>query len=101
MFEVRIYPAETSYKKLLARARQLSPPDETSPTFSELGFSIVDLNRVLNTIDYGQIRRRRAAYNRLYQEALAMAGPERGVPFNDMLILLAHHKIIDDERALK
>jgi len=101
IFEVRIYPVEASYKRLLARARQLSSPDETGPRFSELGFSVADLNRVLSTIDYGQVRRRRTAYNRLYQEALAMTGPERGISFNDMLILLAHHKIIDDEKALK
>ncbi len=101
MFEVRIYPVEASYKKLLARARQLSSPDETDPRFPELDFSIADLNRVLSTIDYAQTRRRRAAYNRLYQEALAIANPERGISFNDMLILLAHHKIIDDENALK
>lgn len=102
VFEVRIYPVEASYKKLLAKARHLSSPDETvSPKFPELGFSIAELNRVLSTIDHGQIRGRRAAYNRLYQEALAIAGPEGGISFNEVLILLAHHKIIDDEKALK
>ncbi|KAF8337378.1 Ion transport protein-domain-containing protein [Cantharellus anzutake] len=77
VFDVRIYPVEATYSKLLARARQLSLDGTLNPEFPGLDFSVAQLNRVLNTIDYGKVRKRH------------------------MLILLAHHKIIDDEKALR
>ena len=66
------------------------------------GIDITRINRVLDTIDVNQARRRRAIYNRLYQEALVVSNPvTREISFTNVLLLLAHYKIIDDEKALK
>jgi hypothetical protein len=59
------------------------------------------LNRVLNAVNFSKARKRRALYNRLYQEALVTQEESRGISFSNMLLLLAHYKIIDDEKALQ
>lgn len=59
------------------------------------------LNKLLDKIDYGAIRKRRAAYMRIYHEANALYHHRgKGISFTDMLVLLAHHKLIDDREAL-
>lgn len=63
------------------------------------GIDIGKLNKVLNEIDYAAIRRRRVIYSRLYHEA-SISHHGRGISFTDMLLLLAHHKLIVDREAL-
>jgi voltage-dependent calcium channel len=63
------------------------------------GMDLAKLNAILDGIDYTKIRKRRAIYCRLYHEASISHG-RRGISFNDMLILLAHHKLIIDGEAL-
>ena len=41
-------------------------------------------------------------YNALFWEARLLAQKDpKGIPFIQMLLLLAHHKLIDDNKALK
>jgi len=63
------------------------------------GVNVGRLEAVLNGIDYSAIRKRKAVFSRLYHEAIISHG-ERGILFNEMLILLAHHKLIVDGEAL-
>ena len=58
------------------------------------------LERMLDSIDYQAIRQRRAIYARLYHEATVSHEPGLGISFANMLILLAHHKLIVDAEAL-
>lgn len=58
------------------------------------------LNKVLNTIDYNAIRKRRALYSRLYHEASVSHQQGKGISFTNMLLMLAHHKLIVDREAL-
>lgn len=63
----------------------------------------LDLNKlgqILNGIDYTAIRRRRNVYSRLFHEASISHRQGRGMSFTDMLLLLAHHKLIVDREAL-
>ena len=103
VFEVRVYPAEATVPNILRRARDANeietPRDINSPAV--LDVSVARLNQVLSSVDYGQTRKRRAIYNRLYHEALVVEDPGKGISFTNMLLLLAHYKIIDDEKALK
>ena len=46
------------------------------------------------------IRRRRAVYMRIYHEATVMYRQGKGIPFTEMLLLLAHHTLINDREAL-
>lgn len=58
------------------------------------------LNKELDKIDYASIRRRRHLYSRLYHEATISHRTGKGISFTDMLLLLAHHKLIVDKDAL-
>jgi voltage-dependent calcium channel len=60
------------------------------------------LAKNLQRLDHDEVRRRRKVYNRVFWEARLLAqGDPRGIPFIQMLLLLAHHKLIDDDKALK
>jgi hypothetical protein len=64
------------------------------------GVDLEKLNRTLNSIDYASIKRQKAVYSRLYHEANVTHHSGRGISFTDMLLLLAHHKLIVDRDAL-
>lgn len=108
MFEVRIYSPEAGIRKIIEKSH-----DETdmskSPIWVEGGkkggkpyaVDATKISRVLNSLDFSQTRQRRDMYNRLFQEALVIQEPGRGITFNNMLLLLAHYKMIDDDKALK
>jgi hypothetical protein len=51
-------------------------------------------------MDNATIRRRRKLFSRLYHEAIITYEHGKGISFTDMLLLLAHHKLIDDKEAL-
>jgi hypothetical protein len=65
--------------------------------------SNIDLHLLRNSIDrlpVEEIRERRRNYNILYEEAMVSAD-ERGISFTAMLLMLAHYKFIDDNKALR
>jgi hypothetical protein len=72
----------------------------TSPSKVVSGIDLIKLGNVLNGIDYTAIRQRRNLYGRLYHEASISCQPRRGISFTDMLLMLAHHKLIIDRDAL-
>jgi hypothetical protein len=99
IFEVRIYPAEYSVPNILAFCRDPLGEQAWSPKVVE-GVDLSKLERMLDTIDYQEIRKRRTVYARLYHEATISHEPGLGISFTNMLILLAHHKLIVDAEAL-
>lgn len=58
------------------------------------------LNQKLKTIDFQDIARRRATFNRLYHEALMLAERGKGLSFNNTLMLLAHYKLLEGPESL-
>lgn len=100
IFEVRIYPVEYSIPQLVARS--LTEVSNGSPTYPSKDKEIdpVKLQANLNGIDRATIKRRKNLYNRLYHEARISHEPGKGISFTNMLLLLAHHKLIDDKEAL-
>lgn len=64
------------------------------------GIDSFSLEANVNSIDRATIKRRKNVYNRLYHEARISYEPGRGISFTNMLLLLAHHKIIVDNEAL-
>jgi hypothetical protein len=58
------------------------------------------LRGAISRIDYEDIRRRRKLFSRLYHEAIIIHQHKKGISFTDMLMLLAHHKLIVDNEAL-
>ncbi|KAG7087347.1 hypothetical protein E1B28_013323 [Marasmius oreades] len=91
VFEVRIYPLEYSIPSILSACKDPS---------MQYGLNMSMLNRILSSIDYAAIRKRKAIYSRLYHEACIAYQPGKGISFTDMLLLLAHHKLIVDHDAL-
>jgi hypothetical protein len=99
IFEVRIYPAEFSVHNILATCRNNTDPDK-SDTGSTYGVNVESLNATLSRVDDGAIRRRRQLFSGLYHEAILTHQRGKGISFTDMLILLAHYKLIVDKDAL-
>ncbi|KAF7416082.1 calcium channel protein [Pleurotus ostreatus] len=99
VFEVKIYPEEYNIRNIVAACRE-SPDGTVWPPRVCDGIDLHKLEGLLNTIDYGAIRRRRAIYCRLYHETTISHHQGRGISFTEMLLLLAHHKLIVDRDAL-
>jgi hypothetical protein len=79
------------------------PPSPSEITVD--GLNIASLRRQLGKLDLTEIRRRKHRFERLFTEACILSEkPENekkgGLPFNEVLLLLAHYKLIDDEQAL-
>jgi voltage-dependent calcium channel len=102
IFEVRIYPAEFSIHNILASCTDTTDPDNEwrSATKSPYDVNLKQLDATLSRIDYEAIRRRRQLFSRLYHEAVLTHQRGKGISFTDMLLLLAHHKLIVDSEAL-
>ncbi|KAJ3774978.1 hypothetical protein FB446DRAFT_726705 [Lentinula raphanica] len=103
VFEVRIYPAQYNIRNIAAAQSTLTNDQPWPMPYNTNvvgGLDINKLNNVLDGIDYTAIRKRRAIYNRLYHEATIAHQQGRGILFTDMLLLLAHHKLIKDSEAL-
>lgn len=101
VFEARIYPVEYSIPNIMVACKPSAESEYTWPSSRVVaGIDLTKLDNVLSGIDYGSIRRRRAIYSRLYHEASISHQQGRGISFTDMLLLLAHHKLIVDREAL-
>ncbi|CAG8522362.1 7815_t:CDS:2 [Acaulospora colombiana] len=64
------------------------------------------LKHRLSKIHSNKVYERRKTYNLVYQEALLSTerdvnGNEKGISFTNMLLMLAHYKLIDDEKCLE
>jgi voltage-dependent calcium channel len=102
IFEVRVYPAEFSVRNIVASCRDSTDLDlKWRPgTRTSHGLDLKLLSAAISRIDYEDIRRRRRLFSRLYHEAIITHQHKKGVSFTDMLLLLAHHKLIVDHEAL-
>ncbi|KAJ6629913.1 Ion transport protein-domain-containing protein [Mycena sp. CBHHK59/15] len=100
VFEARIYPAEYSIPNIQAQCKPSTESEYARPGRIVDGVDLNKLEKILKGIDYTSIRKRRAVYSRLYHEASISHQHGRGISFMDMLLLLAHHKLIVDRDAL-
>jgi hypothetical protein len=62
---------------------------------------IISLNRCLSDLPIAEIRRRRRRMNTFYEEVLVSSDPDRGIQFTSLLMILAHHKVINDNKSLR
>jgi hypothetical protein len=100
VFEVRIYPSEYSIPNIMAACKETPDAEYAWPSKVIHGIDFTKLEKVVGSIDYASVRKRRAIYSRLYHEASISHQQGRGISFTDMLLLLAHHKLIVDREAL-
>jgi hypothetical protein len=59
------------------------------------------LNQRLAELPIAEIRRRRQRMNRFYEEVLVSSDPDRGIQFSTLLMILAHYKVINDNKSLR
>ena len=102
MFEVRLYPVEYSVPNLLrSTVPEPGTPAKRIATGAHYSVDVPKLRSQIAQIDYTKVRERRRQYVRLFNEAKMSAEPGRGISFTSMLLMLAHYKLIDDEKALQ
>ncbi|KFA51767.1 hypothetical protein S40293_05859 [Stachybotrys chartarum IBT 40293] len=105
VFQMRIYEAEDSVSRILEDVRE----DDNKlgrhmSIVSKGGNSQIDINKLnerLARIDVNLIRQRRHRFNVFYDEVLVSADPDKGISFTNVLMILAHYKIITDSKSLK
>jgi hypothetical protein len=101
---MRIYDGDFTVRNIIAdctsrphRAHPLGldgPKDGTQ-------IDLEKLNERLAEIPVEEIRRRRRRMNIFCEEVLVSADPDRGVEFNSLLMILAHYKVINDNKSLR
>ena len=108
VFEMRVYDGDFTVRALMEECQVDNPLHRTTslPLDGVTGYEpreidIAKLNAKLNEIPVDEIRRRRARMNTFYEEVLVSADPDRGIEFGALLMILAHYKVINDNRSLK
>jgi len=101
---MRIYDGDFTVGRLIEqcgvvprRASNLPVPGR-EPTHE---IDIISLNRCLSDLPVAEIRRRRQRMNTFYEEVLVSSDPDRGIQFTSLLMILAHHKVINDNKSLR
>jgi hypothetical protein len=72
----------------------------TPPSTKVTSVDISKLNSALSGMDPKTTRRRRQLFNFIYQEAVSFEEPQRGIPFDKLLRVLAY-KLVDAEQFLR
>jgi len=102
IFEVQIYPSQYHIQSILEKSRANENPANGRLKYVRAGLDMRKLEHVLSGMNRAEIHRRRNQYNCLYNEAILTdkdnAG--QGISFTEMLLMLAHYKLIKDETAL-
>jgi len=101
---MRIYDGDFTVRKIIedcSVSRRVSelPVEEYGPRHGEI--DLAKLNERLAKLPIKEIRKRRDRMNKFYEEVLVSSDPDRGIRFNDLLMILAHYKVINDNKSLK
>ena len=104
VFEMRIYDGDFSVRNILedctmkpnrATALSFDGPAEKPQVDLEM------LNQRLADLPVAEIRKRRQRMQTFYEEVLVSADHDRGIEFNALLMILAHYKVINDNKSLR
>jgi hypothetical protein len=101
---MRIYDGDFTVRNIIAdctsRPHRAHPLGLDGPKDSPQ-IDLEKLNERLAEIPIFEIQRRRRRMNIFYEEVLVSADPDRGVEFNSLLMILAHYKVINDNKSLR
>ncbi|KAG5930018.1 hypothetical protein E4U42_003321 [Claviceps africana] len=104
VFKMRIYQPKDSIAQILEDVRDTSTSARHSSiaaTKSDGGIDLDRLNQRLSRLDVAGIRERRRRFKIFFGEVLISADPDKGIAFTDVLLILAHYNIINDNKSLK
>lgn len=104
VFQMRIYQPEDSIARILEDVRD-SPKQarhlSAATTELDSNVDIEKLNQRLSQLDVVKIRERRRRFKIFFGEVLVSADPDKGIAFTDVLLILAHYNIINDNKSLR
>nr|POF21044.1 calcium-channel protein cch1 [Quercus suber] len=104
IFEMRIYDCDFSVQSLIEDCKLAPVRTSALPVDGATGTREIDLdklNRRLAELPVEQIRARRARMNTFYEEVLVSSDIDRGISFTALLMILAHYKVINDNKSLR
>lgn len=104
VFQMRIYDQEDSVRQILEDIRSDPRLSRHSSIITPSAHGEIDLEKLnirLEKLDIIEIRNRRRIFNSFFEEVLVTADPDRGIAFTDVLLILAHYKIISDSKSLR
>ena len=84
----------------MSRSKASEEDQQLWPTRIVNGLNLDVLNANLANVDIAKVKERKELYNKLFHEARISFEPGKGISFTNMLLLLAHHKLIVDTEAL-
>ncbi|KAF3910270.1 hypothetical protein ABW21_db0205254 [Orbilia brochopaga] len=96
VFEMRIHEEPYRVKTILKDCRVDPANDRLG-----IGVDLKKLNQRLAGLPVWRIRRQRYTYARFVEECLVAADKERGISFTTVLLILAHYKLIIDNKSLR
>jgi voltage-dependent calcium channel len=101
---MRIYDGDFTVGRLMERCGTAPRRASNLPVSGREPIQEIDitaLNRCLSDLPVAEIRRRRQRMNTFYEEVLVSSDPDRGIQFTALLMILAHHKVINDNKSLR
>ncbi|TQS36328.1 hypothetical protein Golomagni_03227 [Golovinomyces magnicellulatus] len=98
VFAIKIYPPEHSIRQILKDVNQASV---RTPVNAASGLDLMELNRRISMIDPEAVRQSRNQFNLFYEEIMVSADTDRGISFTTFLMVLAHYRVIHDNKSLK
>jgi len=104
VFEMRIYDGDFTVARLIedcSRTKRSSALPVDGQQSEERELDLAKLSKRLAELPVHEIRRRRARLNKFYEEVLVSSDPDRGIQFTDLLMILAHYKVINDNKSLR
>jgi voltage-dependent calcium channel len=104
VFAMRIYDPDDSVRRILEDVLVQTPgvrANSVASASQATGIDLKALNERIARIDGKRVRERRRTYNIFYQEVMVSADPDRGIAFTTVLMILAHYKVISDNKSLK
>lgn len=101
---MRIYDGDFTIGRLIedcstSKRRESNLPVQGHEQTAEIDLD--KLNQRLALLPIDEIRRRRQRMNTFYEEVLVSSDPDRGISFNSLLMILAHYKVINDNKSLR
>src|SRR5215472_1415770 len=100
---MRIYDGDFTVTRLIedcSRVKRVSGlPVEGQHEQREI--DLAKLNERLAELPVNEIRRRRARMNKFYEEVLVSSDHDRGIAFTSLLMILAHYKVINENKSLR
>jgi hypothetical protein len=101
---MRIYDGDFSVGRLIEECSLPSKRTSALPVQGQEQKPDIDINKLnqrLAQLPIAEIRRRRKRMNLFYEEVVVSADPDKGIAFNALLMILAHHKVINDNKSLR